>query len=67
MAGSNIDREWCRYWFNGPEQVAEALKTPAYRPRPVRTLDDMTPKEIREIEAHYQCKVKRNGSAQAEP
>lgn len=52
-----IDYDWSTYWSNGPDEIKEALHTPLPAPSSVRTLDDMTPDEIKALETRYNCPV----------
>lgn len=55
----NTDHQWSRYWSNGAEQIADALKrAPDMGPGEIRTLSDMSENEIAELEKRYGCQVK---------
>lgn len=56
---SACDRAWANMWSQGGAAIERALREPNPKPRPVRTLADMTEDEIAQIERHYGMKVRR--------
>lgn len=48
---------WKFYRGNTPEAYEESRRNPPIAPGPVRTLADMTPEEIRDLERAYCCRV----------
>lgn len=58
--GSNwftADHSLARYWSNGPDDVAKAMRQPIAPTFEARTLEDMSREEIEALEAHYRCPV----------
>lgn len=53
------DHGWASYWSRGAEDIQDALRPPDPAPGRVRTIEDLTEKEIREIEQAHGCKVIR--------